>query len=157
MFQQGYGGGVSVGAIFSTYIGFSVECEYLQENVRMDSTFATSTLSKNVHMEFMNYMAGYYGTWKFLYAELGYYHGVGVFQWNETIAVNGVTTSNSVAPRSVDGLYYGTGCSLNIADDFKFKIGIRLEQSFSPAAVGQDKICPYMFMIRGGFEYDIPL
>jgi opacity protein-like surface antigen len=158
--QTVYGGGFTVGGEYAPFLGLSVGFEYLDATMRLDKTFAGSPTITTNEIEFINCMIGYYTTWKTFYGEIGYYYGLAAFDWERTIKCNGIQTVETIPggeKKDTQGFYYGAGIFYNFSDAFYLKIGFRIEQAFTPAISNQDKICPYLYMIKAGFEYRISL
>jgi len=159
-YQNGYEGGFTIGVAFYPFLGLSFECEYLKETVRVGRTFANLPTITTCDMEYINYLFGYYGTWKILYVELGYFQGIASFDWKKTTKCNGIQTTETIKgdeKRDINGYYYGIGVTYNLSDAFHLKLGFRGEQATTPALVSKDRISPTLYMVRAGFEYHISL
>jgi hypothetical protein len=158
--QNVYAGGLSVGAEFLPFLGISFETEYMRETIRVDRTFAGYPAVVKRNVEFVNYMIGYFGTWKYFYAEAGYYYGKASFDWKKTTKCNGLQTEEPIESpekKDIKGIYYGAGFVYNLEDAFYLTLGVHCEHPLSPAINGQDKISPDAYIIRGGFQYRITL
>lgn len=159
-YQPVYGGGFSLGILAYSFLGVSFECEYLKEKLLIHRTYAGTPLRDLVNLDFMNFMFGYYGSWKILYAEIGYYRGIGVFPWEKKTECNGARTTETISTkekRSINGLYYGAGFTFTLSGDFHLKLGVRAEQPVTPAIVNSDRIRPDTVLFRGELEYHLPL